>query len=179
MMRREPPPPKPARGAIGLRVGHTRADPDELIVTRQVVAPTDAVAAGTTRFDPVRLASRVVANDRLVVLLLTLLAAALRLPGLVARGIFDADQGRDMLVIYNLVEHGQFPLLGPETISIADSHLHHGAFYWYLFAPAAWLGGGGPIGVFIETALIGIAAVVATWWAGRLMGGPIVGAVAG
>jgi hypothetical protein len=131
------------------------------------------------RLDVAGWAAALLARDRLVVAFLIGLAALLRLPGLENRGIFDADQGRDMLVIYNLVEHGQFPLLGPETISIANSHLHHGAFYWYLFAPAAWLSGGNTFAVVIEMALIGIAAVVATWWAGRLMGGPIVGAVAG
>jgi len=124
-------------------------------------------------------AAALLRSDRAVLLLLVGLAALLRLPGVVDRGIFDADQGRDMLVIYNLVEHGRFPLLGPETISIANSHLHHGAFYWYLFAPAAWLSGGDPGAVMVETALIGIAAVAATWWAARLMGGPVVAAVAG
>lgn len=131
------------------------------------------------KLDVAGLASAVLARDRVVVGFLVALAALLRLPGLEGRGIFDADQGRDMLVIYNLAEHGQFPLLGPETISIANSHLHHGALYWYLFAPAAWLSGGNTFAVVIEMALIGIAAVAATWWAGRVMGGPIVAAVAG
>jgi 4-amino-4-deoxy-L-arabinose transferase-like glycosyltransferase len=117
--------------------------------------------------------------ERLVLLLVVALAAILRFPGLIDRGIFDADQGRDMLVIYNLVKHGVFPLLGPETISIPGANLHHGAFYWYLFAPAAWLSGGDPTAVMFETALIGIAAVAATWWAGKVIGGPAVGAIAG
>ena len=123
--------------------------------------------------------ARIVRSNRITVALLVAVAGLLRLPGLMDRGIFDADQGRDMLVLYNLVKNGQFPLLGPETISILNSHLHHGAFYWYLFAPAAWLGGGDPTLVIWETALIGIAAVVATCWAGRLMGGSAVGALAG
>lgn len=114
-----------------------------------------------------------------MLLLLLSVAALLRLPGLEGRGIFDADQGRDMLVIYHLVEHGTFPLLGPETISLPNANLHHGAFYWYLFAPAAWLSGGNPFAVVLEGAFIGIAAVGATWWAGLVMGGRTVAAIAG
>lgn len=180
-MRREPPPLKPTRGSVGLRVGRTRADPDEVVVARQVVMAPVEPGNGSPpgRLDPRRLISTILANDRLVLLLLLGLAALLRVPGLEGRGIFDADQGRDMLVIYNLVEHGQFPLLGPETISIPNANLHHGAFYWYLFAPAAWLSGGSPVAVVFEEALIGIAAVWATWSAGRVMGGRTVGAIAG
>jgi 4-amino-4-deoxy-L-arabinose transferase-like glycosyltransferase len=182
MMRREPPPPRPVRGSVGLRVGRTRADPDEIVVATQVVVPPsseEGSGGGSGRFDPRRIAPMLLERDGLVLLLLLALAAVLRLPGLEGRGIFDADQGRDMLVIYNLVERGMFPLLGPETISIPGSHLHHGAFYWYLFAPAAWLSGGSPFAVVLEGALIGIAAVGATWWAGKVMGGRAVGAIAG
>jgi hypothetical protein len=171
---RESPPARSTHAPVGLRVGRTRAEPDEVVVpTRPLVG---SAGGGRT---PATVLAVLVRSDRLVAGFLIVLAAALRLPGLMDRGIFDADQGRDMLVIYDLVEKGQWPLLGPETISILNSHLHHGAFYWYLFAPAAWLAGGNPTGVLLETVVIGIAGVVATWWAGRLMGGPAVGAVAG
>jgi 4-amino-4-deoxy-L-arabinose transferase-like glycosyltransferase len=113
------------------------------------------------------------------VVALVVLAAALRLPGLMDRGIFDADQGREMFVLFDLVKLGQLPLVGPEVISIAGSNLHHGALYWYLFAPAAWLSGGDPTAVVYETAFIGIASVGATWWAARMMGSPVVAALAG
>ena len=70
---------------------------------------------------------------------LLVVAALLRLPGLAGRGTWDGDQGHDMLVLRALVRDGVVPLLGPPT-SIGD--VHHGAFYYYLLAPAAALTGG-------------------------------------
>jgi 4-amino-4-deoxy-L-arabinose transferase-like glycosyltransferase len=108
---------------------------------------------------------------------LVLLAAALRLPGLAARGTWDGDQGHDMLVLRDLVRDGVVPLLGPPT-SIGD--VHHGAFYYYLLAPAAALtGGDSPFAVVLLIALVGVAAVLVTWWLAGSIGGPVAGLVAG
>ena len=105
------------------------------------------------------------------------LAAILRLPNLATRGTWDADQGHDMLVLRALVQDGIVPLLGPPT-SIGD--VHHGALYYYLLAPAAFLtGGDSPLAVVLEIALAGIAAVAVTWWLARSIGGPVAGLVAG
>ena len=79
--------------------------------------------------------------DRIVLVCLLLLAAALRLVDLPTRGTWDDDQGHDMLVLRALVEDGEVPLLGPPT-SIGD--FHHGAWYYYVLAPAAALGGASP-----------------------------------
>ena len=92
------------------------------------------------------------------------LAAVLRLHDLPTRGSWDADQGHDMLVLVRFVQDGVWPLLGPPT-SIGD--FHHGALYYYLLAPAAWLGGGDPTWVVGEIALSGVAAVAVTWWVAR------------
>ena len=73
--------------------------------------------------------------------------------------------------------HGVIPLLGPPT-SIGD--VHHGALYYYLLSPAAFLtGGDSPLAVTALIALAGIAAVVVTWWLARSIGGPVAGLVAG
>ena len=117
-----------------------------------------------------------VSSDWLVLAAILILAAALRVIGLEARGRFDGDQGHDVLVLLQLVRDGALPLLGPPT-SIGD--FHHGAAYYYLLAPAAWLSGADPTVVVAWIAILGIAAVGATWWLGRLMGGPVVAAVAG
>ena len=45
-------------------------------------------------------------------------------PALATRGMWDADQGHDMLVLRAFVRDGVVPLLGPPT-SIGD--VHHGA----------------------------------------------------
>ena len=90
---------------------------------------------------------------------------------------WDADQGHDMLVLRALVRDGVIPLLGPPT-SIGD--VHHGALYYYLLSPAAFLTGGDlPLAVTALIALAGIAAVLVTWWLARSIGGPIAGLVAG
>ena len=70
---------------------------------------------------------------------LVVLAAILRLPNLATRGTWDGDQGHDMLVLRALVRDGTIPLVGPPT-SLGD--VHHGAFYYYLLSPAAFLTGG-------------------------------------
>ena len=103
------------------------------------------------------------------------LTAVTRLPGLDARGPFDADQGSDMLVLAALLR-GEIPLLGPPT-SIGT--FHHGAVYYYLLAPAVGLFGPNPVAVTGWIALFGIGAVAATWWLARMVGGPLAAAAAG
>jgi hypothetical protein len=105
------------------------------------------------------------------------LAAALRLPGLLARGTWDADQGNDMATLQAFVSHGVVPLLGPPT---SIGNVHHGAFYYYLLAPAALPSAGrDPLEVVAAVALMGIAFVAVTWWLARSIGGPAAGLVAG
>ena len=108
-------------------------------------------------------------------LAIVVIAAALRLPGLDVRGAFDADQGHDMLVLAGML-HGDLPLLGPPT-SIGT--FHHGAVYYYALAPAVVLFGADPVAVMGWIALWGVGAVAATWWLGRLLGGPIAAVSAG
>ena len=115
--------------------------------------------------------------DALVVVALVVLAAILRLPNLATRGTWDGDQGHDMLVLRAWVQDGVVPLLGPPT-SIGD--VHHGALYYYILAPAAFLtGGDSPLAVVLVIALAGIAAVAVTWWLARSIAGPVAGLVAG
>ncbi|HUG30664.1 MAG TPA: phospholipid carrier-dependent glycosyltransferase [Candidatus Limnocylindria bacterium] len=114
--------------------------------------------------------------DRLNVLAITAAAALLRLPGIDARGRFDADQGHDMLTLVAFTRDGVVPLLGPRT-SVGD--FHHGAFYYFLLAPAAALSNGDPVAVTVFLAILGIAAVALTWWLARAIAGPLAGALAG
>jgi 4-amino-4-deoxy-L-arabinose transferase-like glycosyltransferase len=109
-------------------------------------------------------------------LVILVVAAVLRLPDLADRGTWDADQGHDMLVLRHLVFDGQIPLLGPPT-SIGD--FHHGVLYYLLLAPAAFVSGADPVAVTTWIALGGIAAVAATGWLARSIGGPLAGIVAG
>jgi 4-amino-4-deoxy-L-arabinose transferase-like glycosyltransferase len=113
--------------------------------------------------------------ELLILVALLALAALTRLPGLDDRGRWDADQGTDMRVLRALVVDGDVPLLGPRT-SIGT--FHHGAAYYYLLAPAAFLSGADPVAVTGMIALFGIAAVAGVWWLARLVAGPA-GAVIG
>jgi 4-amino-4-deoxy-L-arabinose transferase-like glycosyltransferase len=108
--------------------------------------------------------------------LILLLAAILRLHDLPARGTWDADQGHDMLVMTDFVQHGTPPLLGPPT-SIGD--FHHGALYYYVLAPAALIGGGDPTIVIGEIALLGVAAVGLVAALARSAAGPVAGLASG
>jgi hypothetical protein len=114
--------------------------------------------------------------DRLSLLAVVGVAALLRLPGIDARGRFDADQGHDMLTLVAFTRDGVVPLLGPRT-SVGE--FHHGAFYYFLLAPAAAVANGDPVAVTAFLALLGIAAVALTWWLARSIGGPLAGAIAG
>ena len=116
------------------------------------------------------------AFDRLALASVAGLAALLRLPGLDARGRFDADQGHDMSILAAFVRDGVVPLLGPKT-SVGE--FHHGAFYYYLLAPSAAVSNADPVAVTAFIALLGIGAVALTWWLGRAIGGPIAGFLAG
>ncbi len=136
----------------------------------------DAVPAGTTVPADARATRRVTAIEAAVLVGLLVVAALTRLPGLEARGQWDADQGTDMLVLRSLVEDGVVPLVGPKT-SIGS--FHHGAFYYWLLAPSALASDADPAAVTLELALLGIAAVAATWWLARLLGGPVAAAIAG
>ena len=124
-----------------------------------------------------RRADRLPVEPRELVALIAVLglAALVRFVGLPGRGTWDADQGHDMLVLLGLVRDGSIPLLGPPT-SIGD--FHHGALYYYLLAPAAFLSGANPTAVVAEIALAGVAAVAVTWWLARSIAGPVAGIVA-
>jgi hypothetical protein len=103
-------------------------------------------------------------RDGLALAAVLVVAGLLRLPGLDQRGMFDADQGHDMRTLVAFVQQGRIPLLGPQT-SVGD--FHHGAFYYYLLAPAAAISQGDPVVVTGWIALLGVGAVALTWWLAR------------
>ena len=114
--------------------------------------------------------------DRLSLVGVVAVAALLRIPGIDVRGRFDADQGHDMATLVAFTRDGVIPLLGPKT-SVGE--FHHGAFYYFLLAPAAAISGGDPVAVMAFIALLGIAAVALTWWLARSIGGRVAGSVTG
>ncbi len=104
-------------------------------------------------------------------------AAVLRFVNLPLRGGWDSDQGTEMLALQSALATGQLPIFGPEAISVSSS-FHHGALYYDLLLPAAWLGNGDPTWVVGEIALLSLVVVPAVWWIARSIGGAAAGLAA-
>lgn len=83
------------------------------------------------------------------------LAAWLRLYRISDYMTFLGDEGRDVLVVYNIL-HGQLTLLGP-TMSVGGFFL--GPIYYYLMTPFLWLFNYDPVGPAVMVALFGILTV--------------------
>jgi hypothetical protein len=103
--------------------------------------------------------------------------AVLRFASLPTRGGWDSDQGTEMLALRAALSAGRLPTFGPEAISVANS-FHHGALYYDLLLPAAWLGNGDPTWVVAEIALLSLLVIPIVWWIGRTIGGASAGLVA-
>lgn len=125
------------------------------------------------------IASRLGASGRelfgLIAIIVT--AAALRLVNLPVRGGWDSDQGTEMLALRTALSTGRLPTFGPEAISVTSS-FHHGALYYDLLLPAAWLGNGDPTWVVAEIALLSLVVVPMAWWIARSIAGPAAGLIA-
>ena len=115
-------------------------------------------------------------RDGLILVAILTLAAVLRFVGLPGRGQWDDDQGIEMLTMLLWVRDGQVPLLGPMS-SLGTAH-HGAAFYWIL-APSAFLTDADPVAAAATIAVLGVAGVAATWWLGRTVAGALAGHVAG
>jgi 4-amino-4-deoxy-L-arabinose transferase-like glycosyltransferase len=103
--------------------------------------------------------------------------AVLRFANLPVRGGWDSDQGTEMLALRAALSAGRLPTFGPEAISVTNS-FHHGALYYDLLLPAAWLGNGDPIWVVAEIAFLSLLVIPIVWWIARTIGGPGAGLVA-
>jgi len=77
-----------------------------------------------------------------LVTLILLVASFLRFYKINDRLGFWYDQGRDALVIWDLIKNGKLFLIGPTT-GIAG--IFRGPYYYYLIAPFYWISGGNPI----------------------------------
>jgi 4-amino-4-deoxy-L-arabinose transferase-like glycosyltransferase len=94
-------------------------------------------------------------NPNVIVLVVILVAAFLRLYRIQDYMSFLGDEGRDVLVAYNIL-HGHLTLLGP-TSSVGGFFL--GPIYYYFMAPFLLLFNYNPVGPAVMVALFGIATV--------------------
>lgn len=93
--------------------------------------------------------------QNLFLILILGIAAFLRLYRIADYMVFLGDEGRDVLVEYNIL-HGHLTLLGP-TSSVGGFFL--GPIYYYMAAPFLWLFHYHPVGPSIMVAILGIATV--------------------
>lgn len=110
-------------------------------------------------------------------LLICILAAAsfYRLYHIMDYMTFLGDEGRDVLIAYNIL-HGNLTLLGP-TASVGGFFL--GPIYYYFIAPFLWLFNYNPVGPAIMVALFGIVTVWLVYKVGKEFFGASVGIIAG
>lgn len=110
-----------------------------------------------------------------ILLLCTLLLAAfLRLYKIEEYMTFLGDEGRDVLVVYNILQ-GKFTLLGP-TASVGGFFM--GPMYYYFMTPFLWLFNYNPVGPAIMVALVGIATVWLIYKVGKELFGTGTGFIA-
>ena len=86
--------------------------------------------------------------------------AVLRLVNLPVRGGWDSDQATTMIDLHTALSAGQLPTFGPLSSILT---FHHGALYYDLILPAAWLGNGDPVWVVTEIALLSLLVIPIVW----------------
>ena len=98
-----------------------------------------------------------------LILAILLIAAFLRLYKISDYMTFLGDEGRDALVVYNIL-HGKLTLLGP-TASVGGFFM--GPIYYYFMTPFLWLFNYNPAGPAVMVALFGIATVWLVYKVGK------------
>lgn len=88
---------------------------------------------------------------------------------------FWYDQGRDGLVIWDLIHKGKFFLIGPTT---GLPGIFRGPFYYYLITPFYWLGNGNPIVPYVFLVLTTVAAVWLIYYLGKKIQDEVTGFIA-
>ena len=106
---------------------------------------------------------------------IVLAGAVLRFANLPARGGWDSDQATTMVDLHTALSTGQLPTFGPLSSIMT---FHHGALYYDLILPAAWLGNGDPVWVVAEIALLSLLVIPIVWWIARTIGGVAAGLTA-
>ncbi|MCL4418770.1 glycosyltransferase family 39 protein [Patescibacteria group bacterium] len=94
-------------------------------------------------------------NTKFLIVVILAIAAFMRLYRIQDYMTFLGDEGRDVLVVYNIL-HGHLTLLGP-TASVGGFFL--GPIYYYFMTPFLLLFNYNPVGPAVMVALFGIATV--------------------
>src|SRR5260221_10351619 len=94
-------------------------------------------------------------KSNILLFFILLIAAFMRLYKIADYLTFLGDEGRDALVVYNIL-HGHLTLLGP-TASVGGFFL--GPIYYYFMAPAMFFAGYSPVGPAVMIAIFGVITV--------------------
>ncbi len=112
--------------------------------------------------------------ESLLLLVVILIALALRLYRIDEYLTFLGDEGRDVRIVRDLITKGNLVFIGPQT-SVGNMYL--GPLYYYLIAPALFLSGLNPVGPAIANAIIGTLTVILTWYVGKSWFGKVAGLI--
>ena len=105
-----------------------------------------------------------VSKNKLEFLLLVIILAVgtfLRLYKIDQYMTFLGDEGRDVIVVRNLLVHSDPILIGPGS-SVGNIYL--GPLYYYMMAPALLLANFSPVGPAVMVALFGVATIFFLWF---------------
>jgi len=110
-----------------------------------------------------------------LIILILLVGAFLRLYKIDQYMIFLGDEGRDAMIVRNLIVHADPILIGPGT-SVGGMYL--GPLYYYFMAPFLLLWNFSPVGPAIGVALLGIATIYLVYLVGKKWFGNTAGLIA-
>ncbi len=107
-----------------------------------------------------------------LLIFILILALCLRFYNLGATMTFLEDEGRDLLIMYRMIDQHRPVLIGPQT---STGNMYLGPLYYYLTTPALLLAQLNPLGPVIFIALTGVLTVwllyvVGTKWFGKFAG---------
>lgn len=120
---------------------------------------------------------RVTKSELVALIAITAAAAFLRFAYVGSGGPWDSDQGTEMLAIWSAVTTGHLPTFGPQATSLSDLTFHHGALFYDMLIPVAWLSHGDPRALLAEIAAANVAVVPILWWVARGIGGRAAGLI--
>jgi 4-amino-4-deoxy-L-arabinose transferase-like glycosyltransferase len=109
-------------------------------------------------------------NRSEVILILLVLAVAifLRFYRIADYMTFMGDEGRDALVVRDIIVGHNLPLVGPAISFSTDAGaLYLGPLYYYMMAASMWLSGLNPVGAAVMMAVIGVLAVALIYYLAR------------
>lgn len=112
-------------------------------------------------------ASQIKKIESLGLAAILILGAFLRLYRIPDYMTFLGDEGRDAIVVRDILLGKNFPLIGPGT-SVGNMYL--GPIYYYLIAPSLLLSNFSPVGPAIFIAVLGVITIGLVWWVGRKWG---------